>query len=97
MRDFMGAHVSRVSKHGYQDDVDGVYATNTVRGSFRVHYADNIDQLVVSVTAQAGDEMRMHLSLGQAILLRDLLDAGIADMKASTTATMLELPSGGAA
>ncbi|MGW0245509.1 hypothetical protein ACWDYH_02605 [Nocardia goodfellowii] len=94
MRDFMGAHVSQVDEHGWQADVDGIYASSSVRGSFRVEYADNIDKLVVLVAARAGDSMRMHLSLSQALLLRELLDAGIAEMP---TATVLELPAGGAA
>ncbi|MEV6769926.1 hypothetical protein AB0N05_14995 [Nocardia sp. NPDC051030] len=98
MRDFLGAHVSNVNEYGGQVDTDGVFATSSVRGSFKVRYASNIERLVVSVTSNCFDEMGMQLTLEQATLLRELLSAGIADMVAATKSVppVLELPAGGA-
>ncbi|WP_227982718.1 hypothetical protein [Nocardia spumae] len=98
MRDFMGAHVSQINKYGHQEDVDGVFVTTSVRGSFKVRYAESIDRLVVAVEPGTCSDMSMQLTLDQAILMRDLLDAGIADMQAAQAvevAQVLELPAGG--
>ncbi|MEV5652930.1 hypothetical protein AB0L57_32165 [Nocardia sp. NPDC052254] len=98
MRDFMGAHVSHVNEYGHQQDVDGVFVSTIVRGSFKVRYSDNIDRLVVGVEPETCSGMDMQLTLDQAILMRDLLDAGIADMQAAQAvevAQVLELPAGG--
>ncbi|MFE3229860.1 hypothetical protein [Nocardia sp. NPDC059228] len=98
MRDFMGANVSHVDEYGHQADVDDVFATSHVRGSFRVRYARNIARIVVTVTSASFDEMGMQLTLEQATLLQELLGAGIADMSADTPTVeaVLELPAGGA-
>lgn len=97
MRDFLGTHVSQVNEHGSQVDVDEVFVMTSSRGSFRVKYAANVDRVCVEVEGPPfGGSMRMQLTLAQAILLRELLDAGIADTIAATAA-VLELPAGGAA
>lgn len=92
MRDFMGSHVSQVNQYGRQEDVDDVFVGVRVHGSFVVRYADNIDKVVVEVEPRIGIGMGMQLTLDQAILLRGLLDAGIADMRA---AKIVELPAAG--
>ncbi|NUS43736.1 MAG: hypothetical protein HOQ24_08630 [Mycobacteriaceae bacterium] len=65
-------------------------------GSFQVRYVDDLDKVCVKVRrfAELGG-MSMQLTLNQAELLRELLDAGIADMRAAKQ--VLELPAGGAA
>ncbi|PSR62126.1 hypothetical protein C8258_25795 [Nocardia sp. MDA0666] len=96
MQDFMGAYVSKVDKFGHQEDVDEVVATASVRGSFRVKYYANVYKVCVDVRGQLGSgDIGMQLTLDQAILLRELLAAGIADMQAAKTAQVLELPAGG--
>jgi hypothetical protein len=92
MRDFMGSHVSQVNEYGRQQDVDNVFVTARVHGSFVVRYAENVDRVCVEVEPQIGVGMGMQLTLDQAILLRGLLDAGIADMRA---AKIVELPAAG--
>ncbi|WP_280266704.1 hypothetical protein [Nocardia wallacei] len=94
MRDFMGTHVSQVNEYGSQIDVDGVFASVCVRGSFAVRYAKNVDKVIVAVGSDPCSEMRLQLSLDEANLLRELLDAGIADALAATVVE-LELPAGG--
>ncbi|OBF63929.1 hypothetical protein A9X06_09270 [Mycobacterium sp. 852002-51759_SCH5129042] len=89
MRDFMGSHVSQVDEYGRQKDVDDVFVSARVLGSFVVRYADNVDKVVVEVEPQTGGGVMMQLTLDQATLLRELLDAGIADMRA---AKIVELP-----
>lgn len=98
MRDFMGSHVSQVDDYGYREDVDGVFVSTSVRGSFVVRYAENVGRVCVEVEPQDTSGMMMQLTLDQAILLRDLLDAGIADMQAAgvvDAAPVLELPASG--
>ncbi|MFC9897276.1 hypothetical protein ACFVMC_26605 [Nocardia sp. NPDC127579] len=98
MRDFMGAHVSRIDDFNTQVDVDKVYINSSVRGSFRVKYSAQIDKICVGVESRPGiGDTTMQLTLTQAKLLRDLLDDGIADAIAALPAPVLELPSGGAA
>ncbi|MGW0054374.1 hypothetical protein [Nocardia nova] len=93
MRDFMGSHVSKVDEYGHQEDVDGVCVTTSVRGSFVVRYYDNVDKVCVDITSRQGSgDVGLQLTLDQAILLRGLLDAGIADMRA---AKIVELPVAG--
>lgn len=96
MQDFMGAHVSKVDEFRHQENVDDVVVTASVRGSFRVKYFDNVDKVCVDVYGQpySGD-LGMQLTLGQAMLLRDLLNSGIADMQAAKAVQILELPAGG--
>ncbi|PPJ07833.1 hypothetical protein C5E51_16800 [Nocardia nova] len=89
MRDFMGSHVSQVDEYGRQKDVDDVFVSARVLGSFVVRYAENVDKVVVEVEPQIGGGVMMQLTLDQATLLRELLDAGIADMRA---AKIVELP-----
>ncbi|MEC3957526.1 hypothetical protein VMT65_31145 [Nocardia sp. CDC153] len=98
MRDFMGANVSQVDEFGHQVDVDDIFATSHVRGSFNVRYQRNVDRLIVTVTSRSFDEMGMQLTLEQATLLLELLGAGIADMSTDIPSAepVLELPAGGA-
>ncbi|QLY33293.1 hypothetical protein H0264_14575 [Nocardia huaxiensis] len=94
MRDSMGAHVSKVNSYGRQQDIDEIFVTTSVQGSFRVHYFESIDRVCVDIQGSPfGGDVSMQLSLDQAMLLRELLDAGIAD---AIAATKIEL-SGGAA
>ncbi|MEU6564357.1 hypothetical protein [Nocardia nova] len=98
MRDFMGSHVSQVDDYGQRQDVDDVFVSTCVRGSFVVKFADHIGKLVVRVEPQDSSGIAMQLTLDQATLLRDLLDAGIADMQAAgvvDVAPLLELPASG--
>ncbi|MEU1205490.1 hypothetical protein [Nocardia sp. NPDC005825] len=98
MRDFMGDHVSQVDKYGHAAGDDGVFMSTSVRGSFRVNYAAHIGKVCVSVedVLRGGGRMSMQLTLEQAMLLRELVDAGIADALAATTVEPLaELPTGG--
>ncbi len=98
MRDFMGAHVAQVDDHGHAVDVDGVNVSTSVWGSFRVRYADHIDKVCVAVEEgyPGRASTTMQLTLEQATLLRDLLDAGIADAIAATVVeSTVALPVGG--
>lgn len=76
MRNDYGDHVS-----GQDDDV----CTNIrVFGSFEVRYFGHIDRVCVEVRGKQGwARMSMQLTLEQAQLLRDLVDAGIADAVAA--------------
>ncbi|MFE3986558.1 hypothetical protein ACFXPR_18930 [Nocardia tengchongensis] len=98
MRDFMGYHVSQVDEFGSAVDVDRIHALTSVSGSFRVRYADHIDRVCVDVVEghPGSGRMSMQLTLEQALLLHELLSAGIADALATTTVEPLaELPAGG--
>lgn len=93
MRDSIGSHVSQTNEFGSQEDIDDIYVTTSVRGSFRIRYYDNVDRVCLDVKGPPfGGDMSMQLTLDQAELLRDLLDAGIADARA---AKVIELPAGG--
>jgi hypothetical protein len=94
MRDSWGAHVSHIDEYGHQVDLDDVHTSMRVHGSFAVRYYANADRTVITVGTNACSEMRMQLPLDQAIVLRELLDAGITDALA---ATVVELPTGGVA
>ncbi|MBF6236645.1 hypothetical protein IU474_06075 [Nocardia otitidiscaviarum] len=85
MRDFMGNHVSQVDEYGHAVDIDRISVTTMVWGSFRVKYADHIDRVCVDVVEgpPGRADMSMQLTLAQATLLRELLDAGIADALAA--------------
>lgn len=85
MRDFMGNHVSHVNEYGHAVGGDGVNATASVWGSFRVHFAENIDRVCVAIEDECPGRgrMSMQLTLEQAVLLRGLLDAGIEDARAA--------------
>lgn len=87
MRDFMGNHVSQVDARGTAVDGDGIHVLTTTLGSFQVHYAAHIDRICVDVVGGGTYHGRttMQLTLDQAMLLRTLLDAGIADAIAATT------------
>lgn len=93
MRDFMGSHVSQVDDHGSRQNIDGIYMTTSVHGSFRIRYYDNVDRICVDIDGPpSGGRASMQLTMDQAELLRELLEAGIADMRA---AKVIELPAGG--
>lgn len=93
MRDKRGKHVTAVDKFGYGVVSDEFTVGLSIHGSFAVHYAAHIDRVCVKVMTDgityAG--MDMQLPVEKAIVLRDLLDAGIADALA---ATVVELPAG---
>ncbi|MBF6132800.1 hypothetical protein IU501_07260 [Nocardia otitidiscaviarum] len=93
MRDFMGNHVSKVNRHGHAVGGDGVAATASVWGSFRVHFAENVDRVCVAIEDEypGRGRMSMQLTLEQAVLLRELLDAGIEDAR---TAQGVEIAAG---
>ncbi|MEU6828671.1 hypothetical protein ABZ894_08445 [Nocardia beijingensis] len=85
LRDYLGSYVVAASESGAPVDT-GVFADISVHGSFRVQYAEHVDRVCVRVfpassSAYAG--MAMQLTLAQAIGLRALLDAGIADALAA--------------
>lgn len=86
MRDHFGNHVSQLDEHGFPVDIDDVFVTSSVRGSFQVRYADNIDKVCLSVERfGARADVTMQLTLEQAVLLRALLAAGIADAIAASS------------
>ncbi|MFE3052697.1 hypothetical protein [Nocardia sp. NPDC059239] len=89
MRDYMGNHVSQVDKHGYAVGVDAIRMSTSVWGSFRVRYAESVDKVCVEVEDEhpGRGRMSMQLTLEQAMLLRDLVDAGIADALAAQAIT----------
>ncbi|MEV6100672.1 hypothetical protein [Nocardia sp. NPDC051981] len=98
MRDFMGYHVSQVDEHGSAVNVDKVRVGTSVWGSFQVGYFENVDRICVDVVDghPGRGRMSMQLTLEQAMLLRDLVSAGIADALAATAVEPLaELPAGG--
>ncbi|MFE3057114.1 hypothetical protein [Nocardia sp. NPDC059236] len=89
MRDFLGNHVSQVDEYGSAVDVDGIRVGTSVWGSFRVGYFENVDRICVDVLDghPGRGRMSMQLTLEQAMLLRDLVDAGIADALAAQAIT----------
>ncbi|MCU1646407.1 MAG: hypothetical protein JWN03_6682 [Nocardia sp.] len=82
MRDNFDNHVTTLDGHGYAADVDNVAVSISVRGSFRVKYFAPLDKVCLDVCrwGEYGD-MSTQLTVEQAIALRDLLDAGIADAR----------------
>ncbi|KZM73307.1 hypothetical protein AWN90_32105 [Nocardia terpenica] len=80
MRTVYGSH-----RTGVDDDVLVTMAARHV--SFEVHYFRG------KVHVDLGSSCGMQLTVEQAVALRQLLDAGIADALAA--ATVLELPAGG--
>ncbi|GAB2666407.1 hypothetical protein [Nocardia goodfellowii] len=102
MRDYLGHHVTSTNQFGSPDACDAAVGIS-VHGSFAVSYAEHIDKVCLKVDALQSSTfagMSMQLSVEKAIALRDLLDAGIDDALAATSvdeASVLELPSGGAA
>ncbi|MGW5228669.1 hypothetical protein ACWEP5_27490 [Nocardia niigatensis] len=98
MRDRIGHHVSQLDKYGDAVDADGIRVHTSVWGSFQVTYAAHIDRVCVDVIEgyPGRGRMSMQLTLEQAALLHDLLDAGIADAMAATVIeSRAALPAGG--
>ncbi|WP_280373991.1 hypothetical protein [Nocardia wallacei] len=83
-----------MDRFDHQVDVDNVHVSTAVQGSFRIKYWDHIDRVCVHVGTSLGNgDMTMQLTLDQAVLLRTLLDAGIAD--AVDASSVHALPAGG--
>ncbi|WP_280254945.1 hypothetical protein [Nocardia wallacei] len=86
MRDKLGNHVTAVDKHGYGAVSKEFSVSLSVHGSFAVQYYAHIDRVCVDVLTNGSTYagMDMQLPVEQAIVLRDLLTAGIADALAAT-------------
>ncbi|WP_330182737.1 hypothetical protein OHB26_03195 [Nocardia sp. NBC_01503] len=87
MRNLFGHHVS-----GAVDD--GVHIVSQVGGSFEVYYGQFLELVVLELRAhQHGAGMAsMAMTVDQAVLLRDLIDAAITDAKAMKPLRVLTDP-----
>lgn len=78
--EFLGDYV--IASDDTAKPVDtGVRATIGTHGSFRTRYAGNVDRVIVELGPlhSALTTLRMQLTVEQAVGLRDLLQAAIAD------------------